>query len=183
MTVFHSGPARRTADRDGPRESRPALRCQPRTSASPTTMPATSITTPAQAIAVAARSLPARQSSTEPRWPSRRAIGGTSFARRTLRRPKRGRSHEHDATGQQYGCPTHLHGPMRGRRCGCCDWFSGPSDTRSECRMQRPLSSDRTAGLRYLSDRKSRQDTPNQRATAASQTAAVRTVLPLDEAL
>ena len=40
-----------------------------------------------------------------------------------------------------------------------------------------------TAALRYLSFRSKRQETPNQMATAASQTAAVPKVLPLDEAL
>jgi hypothetical protein len=41
----------------------------------------------------------------------------------------------------------------------------------------------RAAALRYFSDRNKRQETPNQMATAASQTAAVRSVLPLDDAL
>lgn len=46
------------------------------------------------------------------------------------------------------------------------------------CRM-----CDLTADLGYLSERNNRQDTPNQKAIAASQTADVRTVPPLDDGL
>lgn len=51
-------------------------------------MPITTIAAPDQVITAAARSLPARHSSTEPRSPSRRAIGGTCVTRRKLRRTK-----------------------------------------------------------------------------------------------
>ncbi|MEY4176083.1 MAG: hypothetical protein RI900_3248 [Actinomycetota bacterium] len=55
-------------------------------------------------------------------------------------------------------------------------------DNSAECPLAHQPSMPSTAALRYLSDRNNRQDTPNQMAIAASQTAAVRKVLPLDDA-